>query len=143
MCCVGVGAAEDRPAWGRAILISGAHQEHDVLRATFTHATSRGVETQAAAATLKTLNKYIHQRVAQGKTVTLSQGMMVDTLEAAQRARWSPQDTSDLLLALQADMDAAPRPPVAQFRLAIARVRDGGTVAEAMGTAGLENRAAR
>lgn len=133
LCCAAVGTAE--PVWGRAVLVSRPDQEQGVVQATFNQVTGRGVESKYAVAAIAGVDHYVRRRVSTGRTVVLSHGLMADTITAAYEARWPVDEATRLLLTLQADMDAEPRPGVAHFQQAIGRVRAGGTVEEALGAA--------
>src|SRR5687767_8518684 len=104
-CCVVAGAAEPRPGWGRTVVVTRPRQEHGPLQAAFNHSVGRGVAARYASSVLSELDGYIDRRVAKAQIVSLSQGLIVDTITAAHRAKWPAGDASRLLLALQADMD--------------------------------------
>jgi hypothetical protein len=131
-CCVVAGAAEPRPGWGRTLVVTRPQQEHAPLQAAYNHAVGRGVSARYAVAVLSELDGYIERRVMKAQIVSLSQGLIVDTISAAHRAQWPAGEASRLLLALQAEMDGTSRPMI-HFQQSLERVRPGGTVEEVIG----------
>jgi hypothetical protein len=62
------------------------------------------------------LLELIHDHLVGGQKVTLSLGISIEPLDALDRATWSYNDTAALLLALQVDIGAMPRPTVEDIR---------------------------
>jgi hypothetical protein len=85
----------------RAVTISQPFAAHAALQAVFARATARGHGAVATARLLKPLGAFIDSQVALHGSVSLNLGMLVDAVDAVQRARWSSEDASRFVVALQ------------------------------------------
>jgi hypothetical protein len=66
----------------------------------------------------RTLLQLVHDTLTTGERVTLSLGISIEPLHPSHRESWSLADTATLLLALQVDMGAVPRPTFEQIHAA-------------------------
>jgi hypothetical protein len=123
-----------RPGWEHTVIIDepGDMSEMEAVSA-FRHVTGDGVNGKFAASVLRSVRTYIDDQLAHHRVVTLSVGLLDDSIEAATSAKWSVQDTTRLVIALQREIDRHPRPTDQQLQAVIARVQPGVSPADILG----------
>jgi hypothetical protein len=132
--------------WTRLLRVTRPQEAAQVFQSLFGQARRNGVDAAFAAASLKGLSGHLDRQAAAGATPTLCFGLVGEALEAAYHAKLPVAESVDLLVALQRDMDATPRPSYAAFQETLRSVRAGAysgrpetdqlAVAAAVGTRG-------
>jgi hypothetical protein len=131
---VGAGANEGTPDWKHVIVVDKAHPMPEVLQAVFHEVAALGIGDEASARVLKRVGDDFIAEVAANGKATLSIGTLVDALSAAKTAKWSAQDMSRLVLALDRELDDRGLGDIPRLQLVVARVRKGAKADEILGT---------
>ena len=99
----GVAIAQPAPPTrsSQAVTISQPFAVREALQVVFARATARGHDAVATARLLKPLGIFIDSHVAVHGSVSLNLGMLADAVDAVQRARWSSENASRFVVALQ------------------------------------------
>ena len=85
----------------QAVTISQPFAVREALQVVFARATARGHDAVATARLLKPLGVSIDSHVAVHGSVSLNLRMLADAVDAVQRARWSSENASRFVVALQ------------------------------------------
>jgi hypothetical protein len=114
-----------KAAWTRVVTVTKPRAAGPVLESVFHQVVKDGMGDATAARMLKQLGDYIDVEVKERGAASLSVGMMVDTVEATHEAKWSPDNASRLIIALQRDLDLGHTGENERLQGLIGRVRDG------------------
>jgi hypothetical protein len=127
------GTKAAKTGWSRVITVTRVKSEGPILQSVFIQVRNDGMADSTAAQMLKQLGDYIDQEIAERGVATLSVGMMVDTVEATHEAKWSTENASRLIIALQRDLDLGHRGETERLHGLIGRVRAGVNPDEILG----------
>ena len=122
-----------KAAWTRVVTVTKPRAAGPVLESVFHQVVKDGMGDAMAARMLKQLGDYIDVEVKERGAATLSVGMMVDTVEATHEAKWSPDNASRLIIALQRDLDLGHTGENERLQGLLGRVRDGVTPEQILG----------
>jgi hypothetical protein len=114
-----------KAAWTRVVTVTKPRAAGPVLESVFHQVVRDGMGDDMAARMLKQLGDYIDVEVAERGAASLSVGMMVDTVEATHEAKWSPDNASRLIIALQRDLNLGHTGENERLQGLLGRVRDG------------------
>jgi len=120
--------------WSRTTVVRTPNAEGRLLQAAFSHAKSNNVGLPLAVQALGDLNRYIDGRTEKGMSATVSVGLVVDILVAADRAHWSPEDASRAVLQVQRSLDRSSPPSHQQLERIVAGIRAGRAPGEVLET---------
>ena len=121
------------PVWGHVITVDKRHPADSILEILQHQIAATGAGDDVAAIVLEHVGAFIASEVAKHGTAELSIGMLVDSVSAAQAARWSAQDTSRLVVALQREFDRERPEREPRLERAVARVRAGASPEQLLG----------
>ena len=123
----------EKHEWTRVVTVDKHHATGTVLQRAFHKIVATGIGGNAAAQVLKRVGDYMDSEVAARGQATLSIGMLVEAVTAAKAAKWSPEDTSRLAIALQHDFGHEQSPDVPRLQAVIAQVLQGSRSDEILG----------
>jgi hypothetical protein len=95
----------DAPAWSYIVTVDERHAAGPALQVAFHKIVATGIGGNAAAQVLKRLGDYVEAEVGQRRRASLSIGLIVDGVGAAKAAKWSPEETARLVIALHRKFD--------------------------------------
>lgn len=122
------------PAWSHVVIVDESHAAGPVLQAAFHRVAATGIGGNATAQILKRLGEYIDSEVAQRGKAGLSIGLIVDAAAASKAAKWPPEDTARLVIALHRKFDQAQPQEWPRLQRVVERVRQGSPPDEILGT---------
>jgi len=115
----------DAPAWSYVVTVDETHPAGPVLQVAFHKIVATGIGGNAAAQVLKRLGEYVDAEVGQRRRATLSIGLIVDGVGAAKAARWSPEETARLVIALHRKFEPERPQEWPRLQRVVERVRQG------------------
>jgi hypothetical protein len=115
----------DIPAWSYVVTVDGSHAAGPALQIAFHKIVATGIGGNAAAQVLKRLGDYVDAEVGQRRRANLSIGLIVDGVGAAKAAKWSPEETGRLVIALHRKFDPERPQEWSRLQRVVERVRQG------------------
>lgn len=134
-----VGAADraskvEKPGWAETITIDQPHAEVRLLEIAFGEIVAAGMNPGAAAKLLKHVGEYVDSEVAERGTAIMSLGMLEDAVAATQSEKWSIDDTSRFVVALQRDLNQRHADEKVRLQALIERVNHGSKPDQMLGS---------
>jgi hypothetical protein len=115
----------DAPAWSYIVTVDERHAAGPALQIAFHKIVATGIGGNAAAQVLKRLGDYVDAEVGQRRRASLSIGLIVDGVGAAKAARWSPEETARLVIALHRKFEPERPQEWPRLQRVVERVRQG------------------